>query len=116
MRQLWLYLCNSRSLAGFSTRSSAGGSGGGGGGFWPAIGGGAAAGGGGGGSSTSPVTLADIARACGRWPILPALLGKKQMRVLLQLGSARAVLHFSFTKLPVRYCRRRTEAQRGAFR
>jgi hypothetical protein len=42
---------------------------------------------------------ADVARLCGRWPILPATMGQKPDRLLLRIKPGAAILHMTESSL-----------------
>lgn len=46
----------------------------------------------------------DVARLCGRWPLLPVLRGREKARMLVRLEAALPLLHISHVNLPVRAC------------
>jgi hypothetical protein len=48
------------------------------------------------------VSLADVSRACGSWPILPAVVGKRKLPVLLRVDSGMPCIYMPRSIFSVR--------------
>jgi hypothetical protein len=48
------------------------------------------------------VSLADVSRACGNWPILPAVVGKRKLPVLLRVDSGMPCIYMPRSIFSVR--------------
>lgn len=54
----------------------------------------------GGAGGGSACTLLDVARVCGRWPLLPVLRGREKAPMLVRLDASLPLLHMSRASLP----------------